>query len=177
MHLAKATVNRFGRDGEMSVRLGLRAYGQWRGREMREAHHALGHPVNMRTLVTCWDNASTYVDKESISAEGRFDDFDSEFNVRSCPAADAWKTSSSAKRSASSVSVMVGSPVYAAGATQGTPPAAARTAASAGGRRVAEHSLSRGPTQLDRGAVFVLAPLRPRSDSMTRRSRQWCVLQ
>ena len=91
MHLARVAVERFGQDGERSVRLGLRAYGHWRGREMREAHHALGYPINMRTLVTCWDNASTYVDKDSIEEDGRFGDFDSEFNVHYCPAAEAWK--------------------------------------------------------------------------------------
>ena len=31
MHLARITVDRFGPDGERSVRLGLRAYGHWRG--------------------------------------------------------------------------------------------------------------------------------------------------
>ena len=91
MHLARIAVNRFGPEGERSVRLGLRAYGHWRGREMREAHHALGRPINMKTLITCWDNASTYVDKDSIESEGRFDDFDTEFNVHYCPAAEAWK--------------------------------------------------------------------------------------
>ena len=92
MHLARLAVDRFGHDGERSVRLGLRAYGHWRGTEMREAHHALGHPINMKTLSTCWDNASTYVDKDSIAEDGRFDDFDSEFNVHYCPAAEAWKS-------------------------------------------------------------------------------------
>lgn len=92
MHLARLAVDRFGHDGERSVRLGLRAYGHWRGTEMREAHHALGHPINMKTLSTCWDNASRYVDKDSIAEDGRFDDFDSEFNVHYCPAAEAWKS-------------------------------------------------------------------------------------
>ena len=91
MHLAKTAVDRFGLDGERSVRLGLRAYGHWRGGEMREAHHALGRPINMKTLMTCWDNASTYIDKDSIDNEGRFEDFDTEFNVRRCPASEAWK--------------------------------------------------------------------------------------
>ena len=31
IHFAKATIERFGREGEMPVRLGLLAYGLWRG--------------------------------------------------------------------------------------------------------------------------------------------------
>ena len=38
MCMTRATLDRHGRDGEMPVRLGLRAYGRWRGTEMREAH-------------------------------------------------------------------------------------------------------------------------------------------
>ena len=70
MHLARVATERFGRDGERSVRLGLRAYGLWRGREMQEAHHALGKPVNMETLMRNWDNASTWVASYTIADEG-----------------------------------------------------------------------------------------------------------
>ena len=73
MHFAKATIERFGRDGEMTVRLGLRAYGQWRGGEMRAAHHALGKDINMATLIGCWDNASTYVIKDDMDESGTFE--------------------------------------------------------------------------------------------------------
>lgn len=91
IHLARAALARFGRDGERSVRLGLRAYGHWRGREMREAHHALGRPINMKTLISCWDNASTYVDKGTQQAHDSFQDYDAEHDVHYCPAAEAWK--------------------------------------------------------------------------------------
>ena len=91
MHLARVATERFGRDGERSVRLGLRAYGLWRGREMQEAHHALGKPVNMETLMRNWDNASTWVASDTIADEGRYTPNDVEFDVFHCPAANAWK--------------------------------------------------------------------------------------
>ncbi|MBT6204100.1 MAG: hypothetical protein HOI34_10415 [Rhodospirillaceae bacterium] len=93
MHLAREAAERFGRDGERSIRLGLRAYGHWRGKEMQEAHHAAGHPVNMETLLRCWDNASTYVAKDTIEGEGRYTPNDVEFDVFHCPASEAWKDS------------------------------------------------------------------------------------
>ena len=91
MHLARVATERFGRDGERSVRLGLRAYGLWRGREMQEAHHALGKPVNMETLMRNWDNASTLVASDTIADEGSYTPNDVEFDVFHCPAANAWK--------------------------------------------------------------------------------------
>ena len=91
MHFANATIERFGRDGEMTVRLGLRAYGLWRGREMRAAHHALGRDINMATLMACWDNASTYLVKDDIGANGTFEPCNVRFDVPYCPAAEAWK--------------------------------------------------------------------------------------
>ena len=91
LHLARVATERFGREGERSVRLGLRAFGHWRGREMQEAHHALGKPVNMETLMRNWDNASTYVAKDTIADEGRYTPNDVEFDVFHCPASQAWK--------------------------------------------------------------------------------------
>jgi len=91
MHLARVATERFGREGERSIRLGLRAYGHWRGREMQEAHHALGRPIDMETLMRNWDNASTYVAKDTIADEGRYTPNDVEFDVYHCPAAQAWK--------------------------------------------------------------------------------------
>ena len=91
MHFAKATIERFGREGEMTVRLGLRAYGLWRGREMRAAHHALGKDINMATLIGCWDNASTYVIKDDMDESGTFEPSNVRFDVPYCPAAEAWQ--------------------------------------------------------------------------------------
>ena len=91
MHLTKSTVTKFGRDGEMSIRYGLRAYGKWRGTEMREAHHAMGLEINMKNLIGCWDNASTYIVKDSMEAEGTYHSHDTRFDVHYCPAAEAWK--------------------------------------------------------------------------------------
>jgi len=64
MCMTRATLEKHGREGEMPVRLGLRAYGLWRGREMREAHHALGLEINMASLIQCWDSASVFIVKD-----------------------------------------------------------------------------------------------------------------
>lgn len=91
MHLTKETIGRFGREGELTIRYGLRFYGKWRGTEMREAHHAMGLEINMKNLIGCWDNASTYIVKDSMEAEGLYHPYDTRFDVHYCPAAEAWK--------------------------------------------------------------------------------------
>jgi L-2-amino-thiazoline-4-carboxylic acid hydrolase len=91
MHLTKTTISRFGRQGEMTIRLGLRSYGHWRGTEMRQAHHAMGLEINMKNLIGCWDNASTYIVKDSMEAEGSYKPYDTRFDVHYCPAAEAWQ--------------------------------------------------------------------------------------
>lgn len=91
MYLARETMERFGREGEMTVRLGLRALGRWRGLEMRAAHHALGRPIDMQTLARCWDNASTFIVKDALEANGRYRPHDVRFDVPYCPASEVWK--------------------------------------------------------------------------------------
>lgn len=91
VHLTRATIERYGREGEMTVRYGLRAYGQWRGTEMREAHHALGLEINMKNLIGCWDNSSTYIAKDDMAVDGVFEPYYSRHDVHYCPAAEAWK--------------------------------------------------------------------------------------
>ncbi|MGW9333324.1 L-2-amino-thiazoline-4-carboxylic acid hydrolase [Bosea sp. NPDC055594] len=91
MHLAKATITRFGREGEMTIRLGLRAYGLWRGTEMRQAHQAMGLEINMKNLIGCWDNASTYIVKDAMEEGGTYLPYDTRFDVHYCPAAEAWQ--------------------------------------------------------------------------------------
>jgi hypothetical protein len=88
MCLTRAT---YGRVGEMTVRRGLRAYGEWRGSEMRQAHHALGLDINMKTLIDRWDNASTYIIKDKIEASGSHAPDDNRFDVTFCPASLVWK--------------------------------------------------------------------------------------
>jgi len=91
MFLTRATIERFGRDGERSVRYGLRAYGLWRGMEMRQAHHALGLEINMKNLIGCWDSASTYVIKDDLAETGgTFKPYDARHDVHYCPAAEVW---------------------------------------------------------------------------------------
>ena len=91
MYLTKATIEAFGREGEMTVRHGLRAYGYWRGMEMRQAHHALGLEINMKNLIGCWDNASTFIEKDTMDDSGTYKPFDTRFDIKFCPAAEAWK--------------------------------------------------------------------------------------
>ncbi len=81
----------FGRAGEMTVREHLRAYGAWRGTEMREAHNALGRRIDMETLMRGWDSASTYVVKDELEDGGHYSPGDVSFDVTYCPAAEVWK--------------------------------------------------------------------------------------
>src|SRR4051812_26981625 len=83
MHLTKATIKRYGRQGEMTIRLGLRAYGYWRGMEMRQAHHALGIEINMKNLIGCWDNASTLLVKDTMD-DGTYEPYDARHDVPYC---------------------------------------------------------------------------------------------
>jgi hypothetical protein len=91
LHLTKATIGRFGDEGEKTVRQGLRELGVWRAREMQAAHHALGKPIDMQSLTQYWDNASTFLVKDDMEAEGHFTPYDVRFDVAYCPAAEAWK--------------------------------------------------------------------------------------
>ena len=91
MCMANATLEKHACEGEMPVRLGLRAYGQWRGREMREAHHALGLEVNMRNLIQCWDSASVFIVKDREDTAPAYKPYDVRFDVHLCPASVAWK--------------------------------------------------------------------------------------
>jgi hypothetical protein len=91
MCMTRATLEKHGRDGEMPVRHGLRAYGLWRGREMREAHHALGLEINMASLIQCWDSASVFIVKDREDTAPDYKPYDVRFDVHLCPAALAWK--------------------------------------------------------------------------------------
>jgi hypothetical protein len=91
MHFARETIATFGRDGEMTVRRHLRDYGAWRGIEMREAHNAMGRPINMETLNRCWDSASVFIVKDDVETQGHYSPLDVSYDVKICPAAEAWK--------------------------------------------------------------------------------------
>jgi len=58
MEAARALTEDFGAEGERTVRRWLRRWGQWRGREMRKGHMALGLPINVETLCKNWDSAA-----------------------------------------------------------------------------------------------------------------------
>ena len=91
MHFARETIATFGQEGEMTVRQHLRDYGHWRGTEMREAHNAMGRPINVETLNRCWDSASVFIVKDDVETEGHYSPYDVSYDVRICPAAEAWK--------------------------------------------------------------------------------------
>ncbi len=91
MHFANETLATFGPAGEMTIRQHLRDYGRWRGTEMREAHNALGCPINMETLNRCWDSASVFIIKDDLKTTGKYTPYDVVFDVYYCPAAEAWK--------------------------------------------------------------------------------------
>jgi hypothetical protein len=57
MEAARALTEDFGAEGERTVRRWLRRWGQWRGRELRKGHMALGLPINVETLCKNWDSA------------------------------------------------------------------------------------------------------------------------
>ena len=68
MHYANTVIETAGQPGEMTVRHNLRQFGHFRGTEMREAHHAMGKPINMASITCYWDNASTYVIHDDMEA-------------------------------------------------------------------------------------------------------------
>ena len=90
MHYANTVIDAAGQPGEMTVRTHLRQFGHFRGTEMREAHHAMGKPIDMATITCFWDNASTYVIHDDMEA-GKYTPSDSSFDVHFCPASLAWK--------------------------------------------------------------------------------------
>lgn len=90
MHFANTVIEMAGQPGEMTVRHHLRQFGHFRGTEMREAHHAMGKPIDMASLTCFWDNASTYVIEDDMEA-GKYTPSDSAFDVHFCPASLAWK--------------------------------------------------------------------------------------
>lgn len=91
MFFARETLAQAGDAGEAPVRDSIRGYGRWRGDEMRQAHTALGMPINVETLMRYWDSASTYVAKDEVSDHGSYAPHDVSFDVTYCPASLAWK--------------------------------------------------------------------------------------
>ncbi|HEX5499247.1 MAG TPA: L-2-amino-thiazoline-4-carboxylic acid hydrolase, partial [Thermomicrobiales bacterium] len=91
MQFARETIARFGVAGEGTVRQHLRQYGVWRGTEMREAHNALGLPLDMETLNRCWDSASVFIVKSDLESKGKYSAYDVQYEVHDCPAADVWR--------------------------------------------------------------------------------------
>jgi len=91
MHLTNPVIDRFGPEGERTIRQGLRQLGAWRAQEMRAMHHAMGKPINMQTLTQCWDSVGNYLAKDEMEAEGRFRPNDARYTVSCCPISEVWK--------------------------------------------------------------------------------------
>ena len=90
MHLTEATLNHFGEAGEPTVRSALRRLGKWRGSEMRQAHNAMGKPINMETLMKNWDAASTYIVQNQMD-EGFYSPNLVTHDDGYCPASEVWR--------------------------------------------------------------------------------------
>lgn len=90
MYVTEKAIAKFGFEGERAIRKHLRAYGKWRGREMRMAHQALELPINMESLMKNWDSASTLYGE--IEKEGTFTPYKVVHEVTACPASEVWKS-------------------------------------------------------------------------------------
>lgn len=91
MHFTEEVLAIGGPTAEPTVRRHLREYGSWRGREMRQAHNALGGSIDMETLMRRWDSASTYVVSDEMESSGSYAPSDVQHDVHYCPASLAWK--------------------------------------------------------------------------------------
>lgn len=90
LNLVQATLDHFGDKGEMTIRRSVRRFGHWRGREMRDAHSALGYEINMETLMKNWDAASTHIVPDDMDS-GSYSPNLVVHDVSYCPAAEVWK--------------------------------------------------------------------------------------
>ena len=60
MTMAQEAIHLDERTGEKAIRGWMRAFGHWRGAEMRKGHQAMGYPINMESIGRHWDNPSTF---------------------------------------------------------------------------------------------------------------------
>lgn len=96
MEAAKALTEDFGAEGERTVRRWLRRWGQWRGRELRKGHMALGLPINVETLCKNWDSAAaTYHLMDEWEKEGSWHPGNVKVPVKksesACPVSEPWR--------------------------------------------------------------------------------------
>ena len=89
-------VDQYGPDGQKAVRKWLRNWGDWRGKELRKAHMALGLPVNMESLYKYWDSAAaTGHLMETWLKEGRWEPRNVRVPVKdhkgACPISEPWR--------------------------------------------------------------------------------------
>jgi L-2-amino-thiazoline-4-carboxylic acid hydrolase len=96
MDAAQVLIEDFGTEGERIVRHWLRRWGQWRGRELRKGHIALGLSLNMETLVRNWDSAAaTYHLMETWEQEGCWHPSNVKVPVNdcggACPVSEPWR--------------------------------------------------------------------------------------
>jgi len=98
MEAARALTEDFGAEGERTVRRWLRRWGQWRGRELRKGHMALGLPINVETLCKNWDSAAaTYHLMDEWVKEGSWHPGNVKVPVKkgecACPVSEPWRES------------------------------------------------------------------------------------
>lgn len=77
MCITRATLQRHGRDGEMAVRMGLRAPGEWRGREMHN-------------LITCRDSAPVFIVEDREHTRPEYKRNAVRFDGHLCPPSEVW---------------------------------------------------------------------------------------
>jgi hypothetical protein len=93
---ASTLVEQYGADGQKSVREWLRNWGDWRGKELRKAHMALGLPINMESLCKYWDSAAAtgHLMEEWLN-EGSWEPYNVRVPVKdrkgACPISEPWR--------------------------------------------------------------------------------------
>lgn len=94
MYLARPAFERFGKDGEIAIRRGLRAYGNIRGKLMRKWHSEIELPINVESVNRAWYGSSTFraekpgdMFKETVV----FKPYYVHFKFAPCAFHDAWK--------------------------------------------------------------------------------------
>jgi len=96
MYLARPFLERkkFGMDGEVAIRRGLRAYGNIRGKWMRKWHTEEGLPIDVESIVRQWDSSSVILlEKQhgSISRESECKPYHVYEKFAPCSIHDVWK--------------------------------------------------------------------------------------
>lgn len=88
--VARTVVDAFGQGGEWAIHRWLREWAIWRGGDMRQAHEAVGWPINVETLLRHWDSAALYVYKNEFE-KGFYSPNKVNLEESICRSADIWE--------------------------------------------------------------------------------------